>query len=209
MQKYNRVKGMGAIPVIIGVIVVGLIVGASIFKFKSGKKASSRTETRTAKEELKTIEDEWGFRFSYPSIWSPEAAAQPDELSRWQFGMGGMGAISIWTKETAVQTIDEWVKTDPYAKKVSSSIDSTLGGVRAKKLFLEDPKRVTVASVDQGQVFLVELLVGDDKESQQTFNLIVDTFEFLPFAEEEEMKKSETAPQNDGEVIDEGEEVVE
>lgn len=205
-------------------LIVGLIiiVTASIFSGyllvrglrKSTPPAVPTPTPLVTREQEQTLEDEWGFRLSYPVSLTAQTATKSGELTRWEFtSKTYTGSIAVWTKETDAEAADDWITEDKDAKSATVPIDSTLGGELAKKLSLGSPPKIMVISVNSGQVFGVELTLGDDRKMEKAYNSIVSSFTFLPFPTEASMVgKSPGTAQADEEsdIFDEGtEEVVE
>ncbi len=159
------------------------------------------------------LEDEWGFRVSYPQTLTARAATGAGELTRWEFtGADSDGKISIFSRKLDYQSLEEWLQKDPITKTSTSNLDSSLGGEFAKKLKFANSNKLWIAAIESNQLFVVEFVPGANKELEKAYQQMLATFQFLPFEGEKATtsQKQEDGPVGLGdEVIDEGEEVVE
>ena len=201
--------------IIIGVLVL-IAIGVFIFLYQksSSKMISPLTQTEQNQEgKLLVWEDPAGFKFSYPQ----EIKINPHEEDEKNYAhleltsVSHPGSILIWVKDTTYKEIADWVKKENSAGS-AQVFDSELGGNPAKKIAFNNPQRMVTATLDGNAIVLVEVYLQDTRWNQ-TYNQILESFEFIPLQGEEvstPAKVSGSSGQTiEGGIIDEGEEIVE
>lgn len=197
----------GLTIIILASLFSGYLLIKGLRRSSPSVKSPTLTPTEVPEGEL-VLEDEWGFKVSYPVSLTPTAATKSGELTRWVFRSDTYdGDIAVMSKETNFEDLDSWLKGDTEVQDNISSIDTSLGGELAKKVNLSSPQRVLVATIDNGQLFIVELHPGSDRSMEKAFNRMVASFEFLPFPTVAPSEGSQ-AGEAEGDISEEGEEEV-
>lgn len=199
--------------IILGILILAAVWVGIFFYQKPSSSLVNPLTSQTTKSEAKLAvwEDPAGFKFSYPE--EIKINTHPEDKENYAHleltSSSHSGSILVWMKDTNYKTIEDWAKKQGNDVQV---FDSDLGGNPAKKVASLNPKKLTTAAVDVDVLVLVEL-ISEDTWWAETYNQILESFEFIPLQGEEAptpAKVSGSSGQtNEGGVVDEGEEVVE
>lgn len=186
--------------IVIGVlVVVGVVAGGVIVfsqrntKVLSPGEAVTSASTPTHGAELTTWNDPAGFSFQYPKDLSVNNHEEdPDNYAHVELtNKDHPGNIIVWVSDPP--------KTWP--PKEGTSIDTTLGGIPAKKILLASPSaKLIVGTLSDSLLFKVEGTYTDKQYWQPIQDTIVKTFTFTS-------DTSAASGQASGDAVDE-EEVV-
>jgi hypothetical protein len=182
---------MKKLMIITGVIVVIGAVAGGIFIFSRQRtKLNSPPEIVVAKPsaiptttvDLTTWTDEAGFSFQYPKDLTVNKHEEDnDNYAHVELtSKDHPGNIIVWVKDlpSGVSTLDSWVKK---IYPTATSIDTTLGGEPAKKILVSVPiKMLTVGTISENLLFLVEGTLTDNEYWSGVHKTITDSFAFTP-----------------------------
>ncbi len=204
-------KNWLTLGLIVGVI---LIAGGVLLFFNPWGSNSSLINPLSQSEEganLKTWEDPAGFQFSYPEEIEIDNHEEDEEnYAHLELSdENHPGKILIWMKDKVEKNLEAWVTNQSGNPQ---SFDSELAGQPAKKLAFSSPKKLVTAAFDQEVIIIVEVF-PEDEWWNETYQQIIDSFELIPLAgEEESTVNAPGAWQGSGGetgIIDEGEEIIE
>ena len=187
--------------IVTGVIVVLGVVAAGVLFFsqKNTKVLSPGgafipTPTAVPEVTLTTWTDPAGFSFQYPNDLSVNTH-EDDNVNYAHVELTSAthsGSIIVWASDVSAA----------WPPKVGTSIDTTLGGVAAKKILISTPSaKLIVGAVSEGLVFKIEGTLTDKPYWQTVEDGIVKTFTFTPDTQ------APAAQSSSGDAVDE-EEVV-
>lgn len=132
-----------------------------------------------ASEKLLTWDDQAGFTFQYPKSLLVDTHPEDDQnYSNLSFtNKDNPGGILVMASDTKAKDVAAWVKAD---KSLVGGlvIETTLGGKPAKKISFADSGKVVVGAIDDQILFRLETN-NLEPYWQNTFNRIVDSFEFV------------------------------
>jgi hypothetical protein len=164
---------------IIIAIVVLAVAGGGIFYFYQKKspvitpgESVHSTVTPTPAVELTTWTDPAGFSFQYPKDLSVNKHDEdPDNYAHVELTSKNYpGNIIVWASDVS----------SAWPPKVGTSIDTTLGGIAAKKIFISTPSaKFIVGAVSEGLVFKIEGTYTDKQYWQPIEDGIVKSFTFV------------------------------
>jgi len=161
----------GAI-VVLGVVVAGVFV----FSQKNTKVISPGKVvivTPTPAVEMTTWDDPAGFSFQYPKNLSVNKHEEdPDNYAHVELtNRDHPGNIIVWASDVS----------SAWPPKGGTSIDTTLGGLAAKKILISTPSaKLIVGAVSEGLVFKIEGTLTDKQYWQTVEDGIVKSFTFTP-----------------------------
>lgn len=160
--------------------------------------------TPTTVEELATWIDQSGFIFQYPKslILNPHDEDKENYAHVELTSATHSGNIIVWAKDTTATDNSSWLKI----AKVSSSIDTTLGGEAAKKV-LNDQKSL-ISDVHNGYLYQIEANLTDAPFWQKVYDTVSSSFAFTENNAATNIDNSGTISSEES-TSDEGEEVIE
>lgn len=174
-------------------IVVGSVIGLGIagLLWYQQRNAAPATDTSDAQEiqiaSAPTVEFvEWrdpaGFAFEYPT----DVVINKHDEDTVNYAHLELthdshpGSIFIWAKDTTAADATAWIKTDKEYKTLSA-IDTTLGGVAAKKVLVASvPSKTVTGTVSDAILFTVEGTFDDKEYWEPLYDQIVSSFAFIP-----------------------------
>jgi hypothetical protein len=177
--------------IVTGVIVVLGMTAGGIFIFSRQRtKLSSPLEVSVTKPtaiqapkvDLTTWSDEAGFSFQYPKDLTVNKHEEDnDNYAHVELtNKDHPGNSIVWVKDlpSGVSTLDSWVKK---IYPTATSIDTTLGGEPAKKILVATPiKTLTVGTISEDLLFIVEGTLTDAEYWQKIHDTITNSFAFTP-----------------------------
>jgi len=159
------------------IIVLGVLVGGIIVYSQKNTNVLSPGEVATSKPTptpavaLTTWDDPAGFSFQYPKDLSVNKHEDDnDNYAHVELTNGSHpGSIIVWVSDVS----------SAWPPKGGTSIDTTLGGVTAKKILIATPSaKLIVGAVSEGLVFKIEGTLTDKTYWQTVEDGIVKTFAF-------------------------------
>ncbi len=167
------------IAIILGILFGGTGAGVFLADKQNNKQALSTVfAPTTSPVEMATWNDQAGFQFQYPKDLSVNKHDEDTdnyahiELTK----KDHPGKLIIWAKDTNAQDVTAWVKTE---KRFSSAsiLDTTLGGLPAKKILLTSPeKMLIVGAISDSIVFTIEATLEYGSYWSNVHNTIVSSF---------------------------------
>jgi hypothetical protein len=194
--------------ILTGILVVVGVAAGGVFLYsvkKANVSAPGETvaATPTPVVEMKTWDDPAGFSFQYPKDVSVNNHEDDnDNYAHIEFTSAThSGRIIVWASDLpkGVTTLDSWVKK---LYSTGTSIDTTLGGVAAKKILVSTPSaKFVVGTISDSLLFYIDGTLTDKAYWQTVEDGIVKTFAFTIDT------SSAASDQSSGDAVDE-EEVV-
>lgn len=170
-----------------GIVVVLLVAAGGVFVFlQKNTKVISPGEaviiSPTPAVEMTTWDDPAGFSFQYPKDLSVNKHEEdPDNYAHVELtNSSHPGSVIVWVSDLpkGVTTVDSWAKK---LYSTATTIDSTLGGEPAKKIFVSTPSaKLIVGTVSDGLLFYVDGTLSDKPYWQTVEDGIVKSFAFTP-----------------------------
>lgn len=159
---------------------------------------------------LSTWKDPTGFTFQYPSDVSinPHDEDQENYAHLELTHKNHPGGIALWAKDipSGITDSTDWVKKE-IQREDGTTIDTTLGGVAAKKILRGTPtNRIVTATLIDDMVIVLEGSFEKDEYWQKTYAMVVDSLSFPNLKKADE---SDVSSQADSEESVDEEEVVE
>jgi hypothetical protein len=205
---------------IMGMIVVLLLLVSALIIFFIQNNTSHTFNSPSAMNPLKNIPSstvtmsvwsdiENGVNFSLPSNFNISKTTDASSVASFVITQReSRDSISFKIQEPVnAYSLKEWLPTYKEATNASSVTGITVGGEKASQYVYKNPYKTATAMFHLGVLYYFELL-GDESENTQTYNTILSTFQFAP--EPTSQDGGNTGYGGDGgNVIDEGEEVVE
>lgn len=193
-------------------LVTGIIVSAFLL-LNPGKKATPLAnplliEQKEAKktapsETFIEYADPAGFTFNYPDNLSIEKNEITDNSTYASLQLSSKdvnGSLSLKITDSKFKTLDEWLKlnTNATAKEVK------LGSINAKEIKTAD--RLLLGALDQGIFFTIEMPLVEEEFWTKVYSKVLTDFSFVT---PENTTSQSAANPTSGDVVFEGEEVVE
>lgn len=168
--------------IIIAAAVVLLILSTGYFFLTRREKPllkpyiSSQDGSPTPKVTIREYKDPLGFSLSYPANFSlnthPEdqenyadvELSSPDKTA----------SVKLLVSDTNYQDISDWASQDSDVKD-GSSIDSKLGNLTAKKVYLDKTNKIVIGAIWDGMLFKIEIAPADNQESLKTVANVLST----------------------------------
>lgn len=135
------------------------------------------TVTVTELEELSTWEDQSQIKFQYPKSLSMNLHDEDTEnYAHLEFtSLIHPGNLIVWVKDTNFSTIDAWVKS----VGATNGIDTTLGGQKAKKVMISEPKKkILIGLLQNGYAYEIEADPIDFPYWNHVFDVVTESFSF-------------------------------
>jgi hypothetical protein len=161
------------------IILVGAVAGGIVFFSQQHAKVISPgamivpPPTTTPPVVLATWDDPAGFSFQYPKdLTVNKHEDDNDNYAHVELtNSGHPGSVIVWASDPS----------SAWPPKGGTSIDTTLGGVAAKKILISTPSaKLIVGAVSEGLVFKIEGTLTDKAYWQSVEDGIVKTFAFTP-----------------------------
>lgn len=180
--------------IIIGLGIGGLVAGAVIFSANNLKPKPEEkiipTSTPTPIIEKTVWNDQSGFTFEYPK----NLKLDPHDEDKTNYAHVELtdkdhpGKIIVWTKDTNASDLNSYLKLN----KITTSLDTKLGGEEAKKLITGDEEKIVkVATIKDGYLYEIEYSPVDESYWNPVFDNLLTSYKFI----QSEAKKNEVAPQ--------------
>lgn len=177
MKKKLLISGGAALAV----IALGLVFFGVVRKEKKPESESlSQNSTQGQAETLLTWDDPIGFTFQYP----PDLAVNNHEEDNQNYAHVELthkdhpGNLIVWVKDTTSLDSTAWARTDPRFKG-ASVLDTTLGGLEAKKVLIKEPKSMLiVGTIYDDLLYTVETELGDESYWTKVHADAVNSFAF-------------------------------
>lgn len=192
-----------------GVIVIA--AGWFLYQSKLDNDLVSPLGKQEEKVEFSLIdwEDPAGFKFAYPDVLEIDPHEEDEEnYAHLELtNQDHSGSILIWMKDTDYEDLDEWLAGEQIE---TLAFDSELGGEPAKKITYNEPKKIIIAAIDVDVLVLIEVM-PEDSWWEEVANQILDSFEFIPLANEQDQTPQPAANNSytGSGIIEEPEEVLE
>ena len=185
------------ITLIIGVFCIVVVIVFLLQKQKPQTKSVTQTQNQPV-EELVLWEDQAGFSFKYPKTISVNKHNE-DEENYAHIELTSAthsGRLIVWAKDTTYADVEAWVKN-------SVSVDTTLGGLLAKKIIISTPsKKVIIGTISDQILFTIEAEPTEsDSYWTDVSNTIASGFAFTP-TETTNDSASEEASYDEEEVVE-------
>lgn len=160
------------------------IVGAYVFLQQKKKPIEPAAQTQTQpQEETALWEDQAGFSFKYPKELSFNKHDEDQEnYAHIEFTSAThSGKLIIWAKDTTYPDVSAWVTKDKTLVD-AISVNTTLGGVPAKKLVITTPaKKLITGAISDKILFTIEAEPTEGDSYWTTVSdTIVSSFAFTP-----------------------------
>lgn len=128
-------------------------------------------------EETTTWNDQAQFSFQYPKSLSlnPHNEDQVNYAHVELSSATHSGNLIVWVKDSAADTIDNWVKTE----KIKNAIDSSLADVPGKKVLTTgDINKLTISVIQNGYLYQIETNLEDADFWNKTLDIVTSSFKF-------------------------------
>ena len=165
------------------VLAVVLIAGAGLYIFTKPKNLAPNISSKPSetKKEAKPSEtfieytDPAGFSFNYPdnlSIEKNEEMNKETYADLQLFSKDVNGSLSLRITDTKLKTLKDWAKE----ASASSTTEKKLGNMQALEAKYAD--RITLAAIDQGVLFTVEVPLLEQGFWMPVYNKVISDFNF-------------------------------
>ncbi|OGG13281.1 hypothetical protein A3D77_05465 [Candidatus Gottesmanbacteria bacterium RIFCSPHIGHO2_02_FULL_39_11] len=85
------------------------------------------------------------------------------------------GGITVWSKDTTASSLDDFIKQS----KIDGALDTTLGGIPAKKYYEDSDKSIlSVAVIQFGNLYLVQANLKDKEYWGKVSDILLSSFQF-------------------------------
>lgn len=143
-------------------------------------------KTNTPKIDTTDWKDPAGFTFSFDKSFKMDS--HPDDqvnYSNLTFTKeGDSGVVQITVSDFKYKNLDDWLAKDTEAK-LGAGLDTTIGGVAAKKAAIGNGLLIGLVDSDNVGYFLRLKPGKDESYWQKSFGIITDSFKFTPFEGED------------------------
>jgi hypothetical protein len=178
-----------------GVIILSRRQAKVVSPIESQASVSVSTPAPTQAASLATWDDPAGFSFQYPKELTVNKHEEDnDNYAHVELTTAShQGNIIVWVKDlpTGVTTLDTWVKK---IYPSATSIDTKLGGEPAKKILVSTPvKKLTVGTISEELLFMVEGTLTDAVYWQNVHDTITNSFAFTPESSTGQAASGQTA----------------
>lgn len=188
---------MKYIGVVLATVAIAAAITGGAYWFRQRQVANETDQVAVAvaspapspAEELAVWEDQSQFTFQY----AKSLTINPHEEDTVNYAHVELthpqhpGRIIAWTKDSATPSIDDWVKKE----KITTAIDTTLGGLPAKKTLGEKENTQFISSVRNGYLYQIEADLSDRSYWEPVLNQVITSF---AFTEAEPVPKEQSAP---------------
>lgn len=168
------------IAILIGTVVLISLILFVYIRYQDYQKrmipVSQAVPTPEVAEDLASWTDQSGFTFQYPKslTFNPHDEDTENYAHLELTSATYSGSLTVWTKDTNAADAED------YAKKSKNPgfIDSTLGGIPAKKLLQNDTeKKIITTTVKDGYLYQIEADLKDNFWNK-TFEKVSSSFKF-------------------------------
>lgn len=167
------------------------------------------TDQKLPGETLKEYQDASGFKFTYPEDLTLVEEKITDEITYADLKLTSKeasGSLSLRVVDSKLKSLDEWFKENKETTSSAEVQEINLADIKAKEIKKED--KIFTLALDQGALFTIELNPAKEKGFwEQVYRNLVSTFAFVP--QESGQTKESQLPAAGGEIIFEGEEIIE
>lgn len=204
----------GKILIFITVVIIAVVVGIIVVSSRKEKEVSplgndslSPSKIPTRAEKLNTYEDPSGFQFKYPesiTISQNKISDQSIFSSLKLTSKKFPGDILIEVIQTSLKSVDDWLKQEKLSTTSAGIKKITLADLEAVQF--EQDETIKTVAIDIGAKLTFTVTYEKDKDYwSKVNNTILKSFEFkLPEATIES-----TSDSSEGDIIFEGEEIIE
>jgi hypothetical protein len=164
------------IPVVI-IVAIGSFAYFNFYKKRLVSPIGSIQPTPSASEELTTWVDQAEFSFQYPKSLKldPHEEDQENYAHVELNSATHSGSLIIWVKDTTAEDTETWAKET----KLVGAIDSTLGGLPAKKTLNNEQKQLAVTTIRNGYLYQIEANLADATYWNQVYETVSSNFKFV------------------------------
>lgn len=178
MMKRKIIISLLIVTLAVSIIVV--IVAVKKQQSKTTAKVTLTSQTQQEQVDLETWKDPAGFTFRYPK--GVDINKHDEDTENYAHvemtNKDHQGTLIVWAKDTTYADTAGWLANDPLLQN-SSSVDSTLGELPAKKIIVTTPKKMYVIGVVTDAIlFTIEATPGEDSYWQNVFDTIAKSFQF-------------------------------
>lgn len=203
------------------IVLVGGLTGLTIFfvvffLFKEKSIISPVSEetqipsptVKLPSKSLKEYEDASGFKFSYPAdlILSAKEIPQNVYADLEITSPEASGSVFLKVTDSKLKSLDDWFLENKEATRSFEVREIKLADITAKEVKKED--EIFTLALDQGALFTIEVNPANEREFwNRVYRTFISTFMFVP--QESGQTKESQLPAAGGEIIFEGEEIIE
>jgi len=164
------------IPVVV-IVAIGSFAYFNFYKKRLVSPIGSIQPTPSASEELTTWVDQAEFSFQYPKSLKldPHEEDQENYAHVELTSATHSGSLIIWVKDTTAEDTEAWAKET----KLIGAIDSTLGGLPAKKTLTNEQKQLIVTAIRNGYLYQIETNLTDATYWNQVYETVSSNFKFV------------------------------
>lgn len=217
-NKYMKTK----IIILITTMIVILGTAIALISNKPQKTSSPLTETTTRifptnptsirdNIKLKEYTDPSGFKFSYPQNLKITSDKITDSKIYSQLTLNfnnSKGSIKVKVVETLSISLDPLLKTFKSSTDSSTIKNSKLADLQAKEITTDN--KIVILALDQNTLFTIETDLQDNKKLwTDAYQKLLSSFSFVAPTQSVSEASSSDYSESSGDIIDEGEEVVE
>ena len=200
---------------IIGIISIVIIAGLSAgiyykyYSLQNNISPLSNSQPTPVAEELVTWTDPSEFSIQYPK----SMEVNPHDEDKINYAHVELttsahpGSLIVWTKDTKASDLESWVKME----KIEQAIDSTLGGLEAKKVLINESNRrqVILTTIRDGYLYQIEVNLEEQDYWNKIFDTVATSFKFITPTDKTEIDSGVPATQETNEEVYDEEEIVE
>lgn len=175
---------MKYVGIILAVAVIASAITGGAYWFRQKQQADQARQTAVSAEpptpvpaqENETWKDQSQFTFQYPK----GLTVNPHEEDTKNYAHVELthpqhpGHIIAWTKDATAQSIDDWVKKE----KLTTAIDTTLGGLPAKKTLGEKENTQFISTIQGGYLYQIESDLADRSFWEPVLTQIIASYSF-------------------------------
>jgi len=175
---------MGKGKWLIIIIILGLLTGGGYFAYRQFlapkviNPVANVQPTPLSAEELVEWIDQSEFSIKYPKSLKldPHEEDQVNYAHLELTAAEKQGNLIVWVKDTNAEDIEDWIKKE----KITSAIDSTLGGEPAKKVLSnETDQKLTLTTIRGGYLYQIEVNDKGENYWNKIFEIIAPSFTFV------------------------------
>lgn len=161
-------------------LLVLTIAGAGYYFWNKGKKVSlpDTVQTEISPTPILSLwDDPAQFTFQYPEgiIIDAHPENKVDYAQVELKATNHPGGVVVWSKDTTATTVDDFIKQE----KIDTALDTTLGGIPAKKYYSgADKSLLSVATIQYGNLYLIETDLEDGSYWTKISDMLLSSFQF-------------------------------
>ena len=196
-----------------------VVIGGGIYFFTKNKKINSDisplsknqlspTQPAISQNTKKYLDQEVGFSFEYPDNLeaTKSESLKDNEYVNLQMTGNLTGNITFKAEDTTVKTVADYLIKNKFSTEGAQIIDTKIADLAAKKYLFKD--KIWVLMIDQGVAYFFSADLKNESQFWTTaFEKITSSFSFEKITSSS--SSSSTVDSGEGDVVDEGEEVVE